>query len=212
MATVLETKVPHPFLYRSRAWLSLLVMAPATILTIFSAPTIELSDTSTILLAIIGWILFCSGAFFRWWATLYIGGRKDNIHLVICEGPYSVIRHPLYFGTVLIGASTAFFVGSTIYAVALAITAVLYLGITLPKEEQALIGIYGDAYRSYMKRIPRFWPRWSTYRSPQVIEVNMQGLNSEFIRTLRWMWTPLIAHLVGHLRHEAWWPHWISIW
>lgn len=186
-------------------------MAPASILTVFSTPTIELSDTSSILLAGIGWLLFCAGALFRWWATLYIGDRKDKKDL-IAEGPYSVMRHPLYFGTVLIGASTAFFLESTIYSVSLAITAVFYLGITLPKEEQALIRLYGDDYRNYANRVPRFWPSWSNFQSSRVIEVNMQGLYSEFSRTLRWMWAPIIAHLVSHLRHESWWPHWISIW
>ena len=95
MATaVSEPKMSRPFLYRSRAWLSLLVIAPAAILTVFSSPVLVFNDLSTILLAGIGWLFFCSGAFFRWWATLYIGGRKDKSHL-ICEGPYSVIRQPL---------------------------------------------------------------------------------------------------------------------
>lgn len=211
MSSIPQAKAHRPLLYRSRAWLSLMVMAPATILTVFSTPVIELSDTSALLLAIVGWGMFWIGAFFRWWATLYIGGRKDY-KLLTSDGPYSVIRHPLYFGTVLIGASTAFFLDSGIYAAALAITAFIYLGITLPKEEQTLIGNYGDNYRSYMNQVPRFWPRWSNYQSSEVIEVKIQGLQSELIRTLRWMWAPVIAHVVGHLRHEAWWPHWISIW
>lgn len=212
MATVVsEPNMSRPFLYRSRAWLSLLIIAPTAIVTVFSSPAFDFNDLSTIFLASIGWLFFCSGAFFRWWATLYIGGRKDKSHL-ICEGPYSVIRHPLYFGTVLIGFSTAFFLQSAVYTVALAVTAVFYLGITLPKEEQALMRIYGDSYCDYMKQVPRFWPNWKNFQTTQIIEVNMQGLWSEFVRTLRWMWVPMLAHLVTHLRHEAWWPHWISIW
>ncbi len=38
-------------------------------------------------------MLFLAGAAFRFWATLYLGGRKDAV--VVDTGPYSLCRHPL---------------------------------------------------------------------------------------------------------------------
>lgn len=211
MSTVLVQTPHRSLIYRSRAWLSLMVIAPVGILTIFSAPALQLADSLEIILPTLGWGLFCSGALLRWWATLYIGGRKDRSHLV-AEGPYSIVRHPLYLGTVLIGMSTAFFLESTIFAAALAFTALFYLSITLPREEAILVSFYGESYEAYMHRVPRLWPRWSVFRSPAAISVNLDGLQAEFIRSLRWMWVPLLAHMLAHFRHQAWWPHWGSIW
>ena len=211
MSTAIAKMPPRPLLYRSRAWLSFLVIAPVGMMTIFSAPAIQWADALEIILPTLGWGLFCTGALLRWWATLYIGGRKDRNEL-ICEGPYSVVRHPLYLGTVMIGMSTAFFLESIVFATALVLTAVFYLWITLPREEQLLMGYYGDSYQAYMHRVPRLWPRWSVYRSPAAVTVNLDGLRAEFIRSLRWMWTPLLAHMLAHFRLQDWWPHWGAIW
>ena len=211
MSTAFAPVPARTFLWRSRAWISLSVLAPAATVTVFSSPAVQIAHTWELAMVVAGWLLFCGGAVFRWWATLYIGGRKD-MQDVICEGPYSVIRHPLYFGTFLMGVSVAFFLQSLVFAAALAFTAFVYLGITLPREEQRLIAVYGESYRSYMSRVPRFWPRWSNFRSPATIEVKVVGLRAELLRTARWMWVPLFAHLLSHLRHEAWWPHWVAIW
>lgn len=202
----------RPFLYRSRAWISIAIIAPVSIATIFSSPGFVLSDMGRVSLAIIGWLMFFTGAIFRWWATLYIGGRKDTRVGMICDGPYSIIRHPLYFGTILMGFSIAFFVQSICLAVALVLTAVIYLGLTLPKEEDALTGIYGDNYRTYMARVPGLWPNWSHYQSGDVITVELKGLRAEFIRMLRWMWIPFLAHALQHARVTEWWPQLLSVW
>ena len=91
------------------------------------------------------------------------------------------------------------------------ITGIVYLGITLPREEKRLVEIYGDGYREYQKRTPRFFPRWSNYSSPEAITVNLSGLRGELIRASRWSLIPLLAHLLWHARLEAWWPHWMSM-
>lgn len=45
--------------------------------------------------------MFClAGLGFRFWATLYVGGRKGSS--VISEGPYSVCRNPLYLASFLL--------------------------------------------------------------------------------------------------------------
>ncbi len=108
------------FLWRSRAWISLAVVTPAAVLTVFSAPRGELHGSAELACGVLGWLMFTTGAIFRWWASLYISGRKDA--QVVCDGPYSLVRHPLYLGTCLMGLSVAVFLQSLVFLVALLVT------------------------------------------------------------------------------------------
>lgn len=207
--TTATAVVPRSFLWRSRNWISILVFVPTALITLFSAPSESLGVWGEWVCYTLGWALFMAGGAYRWWATLYISGRKDM--QVICTGPYSMSRHPLYFGTFLLGLSCAAFLHSLPFLVGLVVTGIVYLGITLPREERRLEALYGDAYRDFQRRTPRFFPSWTNYRSPESIVVNLSGLRAELIRAARWALIPLIAHLLCQARLEAWWPHWTTL-
>lgn len=208
-AVVAPQPAVRTFLWRSRAWIALTVLLPTAALAIFATPT-ERSRTEELGWMVGGWLLFCGGAAFRWWGALYISGRKDN--RVVSHGPYSVIRHPLYFGTFLITLSAALFLASWLMVLAVAVAATVYLGITLTREESRLLQIHGEAYRSYMQRVPRFWPNWGLYYSPRKLEIRLTGLGAELRRAARWIWVPFLALLIARLRMESWWPTWGAPW
>ena len=78
-------------------------------------------------------------------------------HNLVTEGPYKYIRHPMYSFSVLsfIGYSLLaanWFIGMT------GLVALILLGIRTPIEESKLEDAFGDAYRDYAKRTPRFIP------------------------------------------------------
>jgi len=181
-----------------------LVIAPFAILTAISVPLVKEETVADFLFGMAGWATFCAGALFRWWATLYVGGRKD-FELAV-DGPYSVCRNPLYLGTFLLTLSIAFFLHSATFAIGLLIATPLYLSITVPWEEQQLLARFGDQYVAYRKRVPKFIPKLSGLRTRPTIQVNQTGLRREFCIMLRWMWIPLLAEAVAHLRMESWWP------
>ncbi len=112
----------------------------------------------------------------------------------------------------LITLSMAVFLQSITMMVAVVLASFVYLGITLPREERRLVEIHGDGYRNYMKRVPRFWPNWSLYYAPPVLELRLTGLAAEIRRAVRWIWIPFISLLIVRLRAEDWWPHWVSLW
>lgn len=207
-ATALGLK-PRTFLWRSRNWISLIVLAPVIVVTLFSSPAWPLGFWGEFACEAAGWALFLAGAIFRWWGTLYISGRKDQ--QIISQGPYAMVRHPLYFGTFLLGLSFAAFLQSVSLLVGLLFAAIVYLGITLPREEKRLVEIYGEAYRKYQERTPRFIPNFSAYSSPETISVNLSGMRAELYRMLRWCTLPLVAHWIAQARLEAWWPHWMTL-
>ena len=77
---------------------------------------------------------------------------------LLCEGVYSRIRHPRYVEIVLGTLAYALFanyVGA--YVVALFTIPVLHLIVVL--EERELIDRFGDEYRDYAERVPRYVPR-----------------------------------------------------
>jgi protein-S-isoprenylcysteine O-methyltransferase Ste14 len=150
-----------------------------------------------------GWMLLVAGTAWRFWATLYIGGRKlggrKNFG-VVTEGPYSVCRNPLYFGTACILLSGMCFLQSTLFAVGLAGIGLFYILATIPAEESFLREHLGVTYLDYCRRVPRYLPRFSLYESPKMVEVNVRHVWNEAQRAARWLLLPIAVEVIGRLR------------
>lgn len=73
----------------------------------------------------------------------------------ITTGVYKISRHPMYFSGFLmfigVGISCASWV-----VLLLAVVWIVFWQIAVPAEERFLIEKYGDSYRDYMNRIPRW--------------------------------------------------------
>lgn len=193
-----------PWLARSRAWISLLVLIPVIAAVVLSKPRVSLDSWTDFACEACGGILFTLGVFFRWWATLYIGGRKTN--QLTTEGPYSICRNPIYLGTFLLTMAVAVFLGSLTLVVGIFLVSIFYFQTTVSVEEERLLARHGEEFRDYCARVPRIIPSLRSYQSPVAVELRMEGLRAEFVRTLRYVWLPLGCHLVTHLRAQAWWP------
>ena len=189
---------------RSRAWIGILIMLPFALLSLLSPPPAVEGSWGDIDLDLLGWLLFMVGAGLRWWATLYIGGRKQTT--IVAEGPYSICRNPLYVGTFCMGFGVAFFLESVTFAVGFALAALFYLSVTVSAEEVMLREKFGPAFDEYCRRVPRFWPRLRLLRTPAKIQITTQGLWAELMRTRRWLWLPVLCEVAAYLRAESWWP------
>ena len=66
------------------------------------------------------------------------------------DGVYGIVRHPLYFGWVLILFGTAHLTGDRL---TFAILTTTYLVIAMPWEERSLERAFGESYRRYMGRV-----------------------------------------------------------
>jgi len=107
-----------------------------------------------------------SGAIFTVWAKLLLGrwfsasfGVKPG-HELVTRGPYAVVRHPMYLGLLVLGAGLAIAYDSAIsLVVALAFVVPFVLHAMI--EEQMFATHFGDAWRDYARRVPRWlpWPR-----------------------------------------------------
>ncbi len=197
------------WLSRSRAWISLLIMAPVALAVLFSKP-LAVEGTWLDAFSDLGsWVCFAIGAFVRWWATLYIGGHKTN--RVICEGPYSICRNPLYVGTFFMTASVVCQMMSLSLAIAFLVATAWYLATTVSYEEHSLRNKFGAEFVAYQNRVPRFWPNFSLYRAAPYVEVKVEGLIAEARRMMRWGALPLLGIIVVQLRSQPWWPEWFHL-
>ncbi len=180
------------------------LLVPAGALALLSPPPFPDGSLAALGFRALAWAAFGAGAALRFWATLYVGGRK--VAELVTDGPYSVCRNPLYLGSFLLALSVALFLPSLTFAAAVAVAAALYAGATVPSEERFLAARHGAAWQDYARRVPRFVPRPSLFRSPAVVPVRLDGLALEARRAARWALLPLAGELLRHLRAEAWWP------
>lgn len=194
---------------RSRAWIAVLIILPFAILAAVSEPLPQFNEVERLGLQLIGWALFLLGALCRWWATLYIGGQKGA--LLVCDGPYSLSRNPLYLGTFLIAMSIAVLISSVAFGIGVVVASVFYLTVTVRAEERRLQAQFGDAFLNYRERVPVFFPNSFRYQSPEQIQVQINGLHAEFLRCLRWCWVPLLCTIFTQLRLQDWWPQYFRL-
>jgi protein-S-isoprenylcysteine O-methyltransferase Ste14 len=205
----MEAERAASWAFRSRGLVGALLGTAFGAMAVFSPPLFSEAQWERIPLEIVGWLTFFAGAGLRFWATLYIGGRKRLV--VVSEGPYSLCRNPLYLGTFLIALSVALILQSLTFMACVLVGGIFYALATVPAEERYLSRQFGDAYVRYRREVPRFVPALSKFNTPSTIVVNVRALRLESCRAARWVMLPVIADLVCRVRAEAWWPHWIPI-
>ena len=84
-----------------------------------------------------------------------IGAANTPLDKPITRGPYRILRHPIYFSSFLtfVGMGIA---GASWVILLCALLWIVFLNIAALNEEHFLVEQYGDAYRDYMKRTPRW--------------------------------------------------------
>lgn len=192
---------------RRFAWrgaVGVVLLTPAALVTILADPLVRYGSWLNIAIDALAWVAFVAGAGLRFWATLYIGARKSDE--VVSEGPYSLCRHPLYLGSVLLVLSGALFLKSVVFAGAMAVLATVYLMWTVPAEEEFLEARLGEPYREYRQRVNRLWPSFRHFRVAPRFVVDVHSLYLECARASRWVWLPVLGEIIGYLRAFPWWP------
>lgn len=106
----------------------------------------------------------------RMLCTLYIGGRK--IETLVTEGPYSVVRNPLYTLSIIGATGAGAQLGSLVFALVTGVVAYLVFLLVIFKEEEMLSSRFGVTYAEYMKRVPRLFPKFSLWRDVDKVEVS----------------------------------------
>lgn len=82
------------------------------------------------------------------------------------NGPYELVRHPLYFFSLLLIWATPFM---TVNVLLFNLGATAYFIVGTYFEERKLLALYGQRYQAYRQRVPRLlpWPRPRPQAKPE---------------------------------------------
>jgi protein-S-isoprenylcysteine O-methyltransferase Ste14 len=114
----------------------------------------------TVRSCLVGLPVVILGEFMRTWSSGHI--RKDAS--LATDGPYSLTRNPLYFGSFVLGLGFALMANSWPVLFAFLLLFGLIYDATIEDEEQKLLKRFGDAFVAYCRDVPRFFPRVSGWR------------------------------------------------
>lgn len=189
-------------IYRWRIWLTVASLVAFGVLALlFESPRQNGSPWDHGMDGL-GWLCCLSGISLRLWAALCIGGRKTKV--VVDFGPYSLVRNPLYVGTFLLALAPMFVLQSPLFALSLVGPLALYAWGVVPTEERRLTARLGDEYVDYCRRVPRWIPALTGFRSGDWKGgVRTRTFRQELIRSFCWIWLPVIAELISHVREAG---------
>jgi methanethiol S-methyltransferase len=97
------------------------------------------------------------------WKVLYHSQRS---HRLAKSGPYARVRHPQYVGFVVIMFGFLLQWPTLLTVVMFPVLVVTYRMLARSEERDALAE-FGDEYRAYMERTPRFIPRFRRLERPE---------------------------------------------
>jgi protein-S-isoprenylcysteine O-methyltransferase Ste14 len=100
-----------------------------------------------------GAIVFFIGFVLEMSALYYF--RKTPVGQPVINGPYRISRNPQWLGLFLVLLGSAIAVGIWLFIGIVTLVGIIY-HIQILNEESACIQKYGESYRKYMKRIPRY--------------------------------------------------------
>jgi protein-S-isoprenylcysteine O-methyltransferase Ste14 len=143
--------------------------------------------------------LIAIGAIGRIWVAAFVSGRKNQ--QLVTEGPYAIVRNPLYMFLAFVGAGLAF----ETFTFAL-LFAVLFFATHLPAifaEEKFLRGKFGAQFDAYAHAVPRLIPRSWKPTCPAEIRFNTAVYSRAVLDSSLIVSMFLLAHVVewGHLHH-----------
>ena len=161
------------WLFRWRSYLPLLVLAALAALS-FVFPPGTAGEVDTWELG--GMLVAVAGLALRFWTVGHApagtsgrGTRKLEAASLSTEGMYSVVRHPLYLGNLLIWAGVATTTGSLAAVAATILVFWIYNGRIMLAEERFLHERFGSVFTRWAARTPALLPvprLWRPYRLP----------------------------------------------
>jgi protein-S-isoprenylcysteine O-methyltransferase Ste14 len=167
------------------------------LLVIFSAPPADQSGWVIELSEMLGYFLLASAALWRIWCALFIAGSKNGE--LSTSGPYSTVRNPLYLGNFAGAVGFGFAVEQPYLAALFALVFALFYPAVVAREEARLGELFGERYREYCARVPRWIPDWSLYREPAAIMVSPRHVRGAIFDAMWFLWAFALWEFIEEL-------------
>jgi protein-S-isoprenylcysteine O-methyltransferase Ste14 len=111
-----------------------------------------------IILKVVGMSLILLGQLLRVSARGHKAENSRSGHHLIKNGPYSIVRNPMYLGIILIGAGTVFFILELWVAILFGLLFTLRYYHLFISEEALLQRSFGKEYTEYKNKVGRLLP------------------------------------------------------
>jgi len=147
----------------------------------------------------LGVVLVLFGFLFRISARGYKSEKSPNGSVLITDGPYAIMRNPMYFGTLLIGTGIIFLILELwTFPIFLLIFLLIYIP-QIKREERKLSVSFKDRFKDYCKRTPKYFPNL----------FDLSKLDLRDYLFLKWRWIkrellPLILVICVIIAIEIW--------
>ena len=115
-------------------------------------------------LRLVGLAIAAASAVFAAWAMWSLGrsyGIRMDVfegHSLKTDGPYALVRHPMYLGIVLFHLGASLALQSALLLAATALFIVPFTAIRIGAEEKVLREAFGERYVRYAERVPALLP------------------------------------------------------
>tara|TARA_B100000575_G_scaffold49860_1_gene36718 strand:+ start:352 stop:945 length:594 start_codon:yes stop_codon:yes gene_type:complete len=156
----------------------------------FRAFTLELSVEQSLQFSVIGFILLIFGCFGRIWASLYIEGNKTKN--LITNGPFMMVRNPLYFFSLMILIGFCFALKSLFLPIGLILIFIVFHVPTIANEERKLRNIHGELFDDYVRSTPRLIPNIFKYKKPITsdrVNIKIKRINGVLLEVIGYIFT-----------------------
>ena len=152
----------------------------------------------------IGFALIIVCVLGRTWATLYIGGRKK--HALVIDGPYSLVRNPLYLFSLIGAAGIGLTTGSATYGLAFALAVFLVFNGVIRREETYLRTNFGGVFDEYAARTARWLPGIRGWRDANELVVRPRLVLITFRDASLFLLAVPVTEAIDHLQAAGYLP------
>ena len=156
----------------------------------FRAFTLELSIEQSLQFSVIGFILLIFGCFGRIWASLYIEGNKTKN--LITNGPFMMVRNPLYFFSLMILIGFCFALKSLFLPIGLILIFIVFHVPTIANEERKLRDLHGELFDDYVRSTPRLIPNIFKYKktiTSDRVNIKIKRINGVLLEVIGYIFT-----------------------
>jgi protein-S-isoprenylcysteine O-methyltransferase Ste14 len=135
---------------------------------------------STPLSATIGVLFILVGELIRIYAVSFIGtiSRTRNDHTgnkLVQEGPFAMVRNPLYVGNFFIASGVAAYSGSVFMFILTVVLFCVQYYFIVKYEESLLEASYGAEYDAFRSRVPAWIPNFRAFSMDQRFAVTQES-------------------------------------
>ncbi|MEJ2024689.1 MAG: methyltransferase, partial [Deltaproteobacteria bacterium] len=99
-----------------------------------------------------GLVVTLLGSLFQSWCF----GSLDKNRSLAIQGPYALVRNPMYLGRFFLLFGCLLLVGNVLLLAVFTVLYYFYMANRVKREEEHLRGIFGQEYQAYCKAVNRF--------------------------------------------------------